>query len=243
MDPTTWLGILIAVLATSLVVTTRPWYGAVVAPGTVGALRSQVLPRLIAETAIRLLSDQEVLTDPQRREAVLTAAEPPLPHPAIRAAVECVGNDSGAVSLRAALSGIAAQRIAAAAELPAWVRSVIGAGRVLSPGLVAVMCLAMLIAGSTKDGLERTLPFAVFVVASCAFCLLTRRAVNKAVARVEAYESLVFEITLSAGDAAASSLAAAAKGKPVKDPAARIKSGAMNALHASLAATRYRRAS
>ena len=262
MDSTTLLAVLVAAAAAIAMLTASPLFIRQVAPRAVAARAKQVPPRAIADAAVKLLSDLQLLTDAQYRHTVLADAAN-VPHPAIISAVECVVNRTTHTTLRAAIGAVCSQRVSEAATLPVWVRVVVGAARVLSPGMIAVMCLGMLIAGSAQSGVEQMLPFAGALALAFLTCAVVKRVSNRSTIAIEAYENLVFEIVLAAADAVMLSQpklslkltnAADAGGDeatPAPSPThnlipfviepKEVRGRALNALHASLAATSYRR--
>ena len=256
MDSTTLLAVLVAAAAAVAMLTASPWFIRQVAPVAVAAKARQVPPRSIADAAVKLLSDLRLLTDERYRRDVLADAASN-PHPAITSAVECVVNRTTHTTLRAAIGAVCSHRVSAAATLPVWVRVVVGAARVLSPGMIAVMCLGMLIAGSAQSGVENMLPYAGALALAFLSCAVVKRVSTRSIIAVEAYENLVFEIVLAAADAIMmsqpkSSLKLANAAEVIGDKTAptlapfviepkEVRGRALHALHASLAATSYRR--
>jgi len=256
MDSTTLLAVLVAAAAAITMLTASPWFIGKVASGAVAAKAKQLPPRAIADAAVRILSELRVLTDePYRRSVLVDAAS--VPHPAIVSAVECVVNRTTHTTLRATIGAVCSQRVIEAAKLPVWVRVVVGAARVLSPGMIAVMCLGMLIAGSAQSGVENMLPYAGALGLGFLTCAVVKRISARAIIAVEAYENLVFEIVLAAADAVMVAQpkpqlklsggvdkpqdAAAAELAPFVIEPKEVRGRALHALHASLAATSYRR--
>ncbi len=256
MDSTTLLAVLVAAAAAIAMLTASPWFIAKVAPGAVAVKAKQVPPRTIADAAVKMLSDLKALTDEPYRRALLADAAS-VPHPAIVSAVECVVNRTTHTTLRATIGAVCSQRVVDAATLPVWVRVVVGAARVLSPGMIAVMCLGMLIAGSAQSGVENMLPFAGALGLGFLFCAVVKRVSARATNAVEAYENLIFEIVLAAADAVMVAqpkpqLRLSGLAEKPQDAATvllapfviepkEVRGRALHALHASLAATSYRR--
>jgi len=246
-----------------------------VVPGAISAQASFVEPRLIAEASLDALAalglaSTAAVASPTLRLATDDASipcsvpiAPPPPaaradlHPAINTMACCVHTRGAAVSLRAALNAVTAERMAQAATVPPWVRLFSGAARVLSPQVIVVMLLALLAVGAgtgggSASGFARAVPMGLVMISTFIGCLIVRRIANREIARVELYETLIYEIVLAAGDAALDALAhAEAERLAAENPAAKPKSRrfkprtakqeVMHALHASLAATRYRR--
>lgn len=246
-----------------------------IVPGAISAQASFVEPRLVAEAALDALAGighaspaavaspmLRLTTDDASIPQSAAIAPPPAStrhdlHPAIITMASCVHTRGASVSLRAALNAVTAERMAQAATVPPWVRLFSGAARVLSPQVIVVMLLALLAVGastggSSTSGFVRAVPMGLVLTSSFIACLIVRRIANREIARVELYESLIYEIVLAAGDAALDALAHAeaerlAAENPVAKPKSRrakpqsAKQEVMHALHASLAATRYRR--